>query len=205
MLSLSEVKIRANTVRIGMFVSRLDRPWLETPFPLQGFQVRSPKQVEKLIDCCLHVYVDVNRGEAPDPRFVVHDDLQQPDPRAVAEIERLRETEYEDQTEMREEIGVANETYDLLITPTAIVLPFDNEHLMPPEWDTSRSWLWELPLFCFNFTRQPAITVPCGFSESGLPVGLQIVAPIYEDSRALWAAHAFQTAYSTTDRRPPLD
>jgi aspartyl-tRNA(Asn)/glutamyl-tRNA(Gln) amidotransferase subunit A len=98
-----------------------------------------------------------------------------------------------------------HETYDLLITPTAIVSPYKNEHLMPPEWDTSRSWLWELPVFCFNFTRQPAITVPCGFTESGLPVGLQIVAPIYQDSRALQAAHAFQTAYPTTDRRPPLD
>ena len=41
--------------------------------------------------------------------------------------------------------------------------------------------------------------------SAGLPVGLQIVAPIYQDSRALQAAHAFQTAYPTTDRRPPLD
>jgi aspartyl-tRNA(Asn)/glutamyl-tRNA(Gln) amidotransferase subunit A len=107
--------------------------------------------------------------------------------------------------ELAREMRRFHETYDLLITPTAIVSPYKNEHLMPPEWDTSRSWLWELPVFCFNFTRQPAITVPCGFTESGLPVGLQIVAPIYQDSRALQAAHAFQTAYPTTDRRPPLD
>jgi aspartyl-tRNA(Asn)/glutamyl-tRNA(Gln) amidotransferase subunit A len=107
--------------------------------------------------------------------------------------------------ELAREMRRFHETYDLLITPTAIVLPYENAHLMPPEWDTSRSWLWELPPFCFNLTRQPAITVPCGFSEAGLPIGLQIVAPIYEDSRALRAAHAFQMAYSTTDRRPPLD
>lgn len=98
-----------------------------------------------------------------------------------------------------------HDNYDLLITPTAIVSPFNNEHHMPPEWDTERSWLWELPTFCFNFTRQPAITVPCGFTDSGLPVGLQIVAPIYADTRALQAAHAYQQAFPTTQRRPPLE
>jgi aspartyl-tRNA(Asn)/glutamyl-tRNA(Gln) amidotransferase subunit A len=97
-----------------------------------------------------------------------------------------------------------HERYDVLVTPMAIVTPFHNEHHMPPEWDTERAWLWELPAFCFNFTRQPAVAVPCGFSESGLPVGLQIVAPVYEDARALRAAHAFQSAYPTLDRRPPL-
>ena len=67
------------------------------------------------------------------------------------------------------------------------------------------AWLWELPTFPFNFSRQPAITVPCGFTDSDLPVGLQIVGPIYEDARTLRAARAYQEAYPTTDRRPPLD
>ena len=106
--------------------------------------------------------------------------------------------------ELAREMRRFHQSYDLLVTPTAIVPPFRTGHLTPPDWDTSRSWLWELPVFCFNFTRQPAITVPCGITESGLPVGLQIVAPIYQDSRALQAAHAFQTAYPTTDRRPTL-
>ncbi len=98
-----------------------------------------------------------------------------------------------------------HETYDLLLTPTAIVSPFKNEHHMPPEWDTNRAWLWELPTFCFNLTRQPAISVPCGFTDLNLPVGLQIVAPIYQDSVALRAAYAYQHAYPTTDRRPSLN
>ena len=90
------------------------------------------------------------------------------------------------------------------LTPTSIVAPFETIHSMPPEWDTERAWLWELPTFPFNFSRQPAITVPCGFTDSDLPVGLQIVGPIYEDARTLRAAHAYQEAYPTTDRRPPL-
>ncbi len=113
-MNLSEVKIRTNTVRIGMFVSRLDRPWLETPFSLQGFHVRNPDQLQQLTKFCRHVFVDTSRGEAPDPRFVVHDDHQELDPQAVAEIEELRDTDYEQQTEIREEIGQASQTYDSL-------------------------------------------------------------------------------------------
>ncbi len=98
-----------------------------------------------------------------------------------------------------------HETYDLLLTPTSIVAPFETIHRMPPEWDTKRAWVWELPTFPFNFSRQPALTVPCGFTDSELPVGLQIVGPIYEDARTLRAARAYQEAYPTTDRRPLLD
>ena len=98
-----------------------------------------------------------------------------------------------------------HESYDLLLTPTAIVSPFGIAHAFPPEWDRERSWVWELPTFPFNFSRQPAATVPCGFTAAGLPVGLQIVGPIYDDARTLRAARAYQEAYPTTDRRPPLD
>ena len=100
---------------------------------------------------------------------------------------------------------VFHESYDLLLTPTAIVPPFGVEHAFPPDWDRARAWVWELPTFPFNFSRQPAATVPCGFTDAGLPVGLQIVGPIYEDARTLRAARAYQEAYPTTDRRPPLD
>lgn len=98
-----------------------------------------------------------------------------------------------------------HQRYDLLLTPTAIVTPFENIHHMPPQWDKKRSWVWELATFPFNFTRQPAITVPCGFSSNGLPVGLQIVGRVYEDKAVFQAAHAYQQAYPTTDRRPGLD
>ena len=96
-------------------------------------------------------------------------------------------------------------TYDLLLTPTAIVSPFETQYPMPPEWDRNRSWVWELPTFPFNFTRQPAATVPCGFTKLDLPVGIQIVGPVYADALVLRAAHAYQQAFPTTDRRPPLE
>ncbi|MBL8384025.1 MAG: amidase, partial [Burkholderiales bacterium] len=46
----------------------------------------------------------------------------------------------------------------------------------------------------FNLTQQPALSVNCGFTGSGLPIGLQIVAPAYREDLALAAARAFEAA-----------
>jgi Asp-tRNA(Asn)/Glu-tRNA(Gln) amidotransferase A subunit family amidase len=51
-------------------------------------------------------------------------------------------------------------------------------------------------------TRQPALTVPCGFTEAGLPAGLQIVGPRYGDALVMAAGYAFQKAFSLLDRWP---
>ncbi len=97
-----------------MFVSRLDRPWLETPFPIQGFLIRSPDQLKDVRKHCECVYVDVTRGEAPSPRYIVHDDDWQPDPKAQAEIDGLRQTDYPYQIDLRSEMASATATYDAL-------------------------------------------------------------------------------------------
>ncbi|MFZ5653576.1 MAG: HD-GYP domain-containing protein [Pseudomonadota bacterium] len=51
------VQVPAAKVEIGMFVAELDRPWIETPFLLQGFEVRSRSQIRTLMNYCQHVYV----------------------------------------------------------------------------------------------------------------------------------------------------
>jgi aspartyl-tRNA(Asn)/glutamyl-tRNA(Gln) amidotransferase subunit A len=45
----------------------------------------------------------------------------------------------------------------------------------------------------FNLTQQPAASVPCGFTSSGLPVAVQIVGPAHRDDLVLHAARAFET------------
>jgi hypothetical protein len=47
-MQIEEREVGVPELRIGMFVSRLDRPWTETPFPLQGFVIRNRAQVEGL-------------------------------------------------------------------------------------------------------------------------------------------------------------
>ena len=55
----------------------------------------------------------------------------------------------------------------------------------------------------FNLTLQPALSVPCGFTEAGLPIGLQIVGAMYQDALVLRVARAFEQAVPLSDRHPP--
>jgi len=57
----------------------------------------------------------------------------------------------------------------------------------------------------FDVTGQPAISVPCGFTEAGLPVGLQLVGRRFDEATVLRAAHAFETESGVPRPRPPVD
>jgi aspartyl-tRNA(Asn)/glutamyl-tRNA(Gln) amidotransferase subunit A len=54
----------------------------------------------------------------------------------------------------------------------------------------------------FNFTGQPAVSVPCGFSPAGLPVGLMLVGRRFEDARALQYAQAFESVTPWSGKHP---
>ncbi|UTF61652.1 HD-GYP domain-containing protein [Gilvimarinus sp. DA14] len=64
-MGIKQVKLNVNELTIGMFVSGLDRPWTQTPFPLQGFYIREMDEIRKLKSLCNHVYIDVVKGRAP--------------------------------------------------------------------------------------------------------------------------------------------
>jgi aspartyl-tRNA(Asn)/glutamyl-tRNA(Gln) amidotransferase subunit A len=63
---------------------------------------------------------------------------------------------------------------------------------------------WLSFTFPFNFTGQPAATVPAGFTHDGLPIGLQIVGRRLEDALVLRASAAYAAAAPWQDRRPPI-
>lgn len=64
-MGIKQVKVAVNEITVGMFVSGLDRPWTQTPFPLQGFYVRDLDEIRELKVHCNHVYIDVVKGSAP--------------------------------------------------------------------------------------------------------------------------------------------
>ncbi len=64
-MGVKQIKIGVGDVTIGMFVSGLDRPWTQTPFPLQGFYVRDADEIRQLKSYCRHVYIDVVKGSGP--------------------------------------------------------------------------------------------------------------------------------------------
>lgn len=58
----SKVKLRVNDLKPGMFISDLDRPWLESPFLLQGFLINSYEDIRVVREHCDYVYVDLLRS-----------------------------------------------------------------------------------------------------------------------------------------------
>jgi HD-GYP domain-containing protein (c-di-GMP phosphodiesterase class II) len=61
-MAISQIQISVSDLTLGMYVSRLDRPWKNTPFPLQGFYVRASEDIASLKSYCDHVYIDVIKG-----------------------------------------------------------------------------------------------------------------------------------------------
>ena len=59
---LVEVKLPADSLEIGMHVTRLDRPWIETPFLLQGLTINDPDEIELLRKYCLYVYIEIEKA-----------------------------------------------------------------------------------------------------------------------------------------------
>ena len=92
--------------------------------------------------------------------------------------------------------------YDVLLTPTLPLAAFAAGGEVPPGSGLERWFEWTPFSYPFNLTGQPAATVPCGFTSDGLPAGLHIVGPRHGEARVLRAAHAFQVARPTADRRP---
>jgi aspartyl-tRNA(Asn)/glutamyl-tRNA(Gln) amidotransferase subunit A len=98
------------------------------------------------------------------------------------------------------------ERYDLLLTPTTSVTAFEVGRLNPAGWPQHEwDWFpWASFSYPFNFTGQPAVTVPAGFTPAGLPVGLQIVGRRLAEVTVLQAAAAFERARPWADRRPEV-
>jgi aspartyl-tRNA(Asn)/glutamyl-tRNA(Gln) amidotransferase subunit A len=61
---------------------------------------------------------------------------------------------------------------------------------------------WTPFSYPFNLTQQPAITIPCGLTASGLPIGVQIVGPMFADALVLRAARAYEQVHPVS--RPVL-
>jgi len=96
--------------------------------------------------------------------------------------------------------------YDLLLTPTLTVPPFEHGIQGPTTVDGQEvePFSWLSFTFPFNMTGQPAATVPAGFTDAGLPIGLQIVGRRLDDALVLRAAAAFEAAAPWQDRWPGL-
>ena len=64
-MGIKQIKIDVNELTLGMFVSGLDRPWTQTPFPLQGFYINTLEEIQLLKVHCNHAFIDIAKGPGP--------------------------------------------------------------------------------------------------------------------------------------------
>lgn len=99
-------------------------------------------------------------------------------------------------------MGRFHQTYDVLITPT-LPLPAFAGGQDVPDGSTSPDWTsWTPYTYPFNMTQQPALSVPCGLTSAGLPIGLQIVGTRHADALVLRVGQAYQSATDWHHRTP---
>jgi amidase len=107
---------------------------------------------------------------------------------------------------MCKSINTFLEKYEFLVLPVTQVAPFPVELEYPTEINGKKmnSYLeWMEILYAITLTGLPAISVPCAFTEAGLPVGLQIVGRRNNDWGVLQLAHAFEKAAKVPQPRVP--
>jgi Asp-tRNA(Asn)/Glu-tRNA(Gln) amidotransferase A subunit family amidase len=107
--------------------------------------------------------------------------------------------------ELREKVRRFFESYDLLLTPTLPVLPFGAGVDVPPELPERSIVSWVYYTYPFNLTGNPAASIPCGFAEDGLPVGLQMVTGTNRETDLLRAAATFEAARPWAQITPGLE
>jgi aspartyl-tRNA(Asn)/glutamyl-tRNA(Gln) amidotransferase subunit A len=95
------------------------------------------------------------------------------------------------------------ERFDLLATPAVAVPAFEARPAGHTPMDPIALLGWTPFSYPFNLTQQPACTIPCGLTRDGLPIGLQLVGPMFGDALVLRAARAYETVRPIA--RPPLD
>ncbi len=132
------------------------------------------------------------------------------DPVTLARLDAAAEFSAADYISTHRELLLARKTIanvfedvDLLVTPTTPGLPEPiRDAINPAEASGGEPALRNT--FAFNIYGIPTISVPCGFSRSGLPIGIQISGPRLGEISVLALAHAYEQATEWHNRRPPL-
>jgi len=117
--------------------------------------------------------------------------------------------DYLDATAVRMELGRLmgefHQRYDVLVTPTLPLTAFPVGQDVPDGWPSQEWTSWTPYTYPFNLTQQPALSVPCGLTSAGLPVGLQVVGARHADALVLRVGQAYQSATDWHLRTPTLE
>jgi aspartyl-tRNA(Asn)/glutamyl-tRNA(Gln) amidotransferase subunit A len=104
--------------------------------------------------------------------------------------------------EFRETVRQFFERYDLLATPSTPTPAFDIDRDLPREFEGQNIVSWVGYTYPVNLCGIPAASIPCGFTKSGLPVGLQLISRALHETDIFRAAAAFEAARPWADQKP---
>ncbi len=126
--------------------------------------------------------------------------------RAGREVSAVAYFEARDASDrLQDQVNEVQGNVDLLVLPTmpVVATPLDETtvEVKPDEEGLTALNRMVAP---FNLTGQPALSLPCGFTRAGLPIGLQLVARHFEEGIALRVGHAFQLRTDHHRRRPSV-
>ena len=105
-------------------------------------------------------------------------------------------------TLVKQDFDRAFENFDLIASPTAPTPAFRLGELTDDPLQMYLSDTYTIPA---SLAGLPGISVPCGFSAEGLPIGLQLLGKPFDESSVLRAAYAFEQSSGIHDRVPPLE
>lgn len=113
--SIIREKVFISKLQIGMYICELDRPWLETPYPLQGFFLETESDIQELLKFCNFVYIDVRRSTENELKRI-NDGLQ---PKFSKKDQRhIYRVKYQDSSSMEKELPPAKEQFDAMSVNT---------------------------------------------------------------------------------------
>jgi len=113
-MALKEIKVRVEDLEIGMFVSRLDRPWIETPYLIQGFLLKTREDIDALEKYCEFVYVDVLLSEEPKKQGPNYNGAARTNDEIKQQLIGSVPKKYKDKTNMNDELLSARDTHRVL-------------------------------------------------------------------------------------------
>ncbi len=113
-MPIKEIKVRIADLKTGMYVSKLDRPWLETPYLLQGFLLKSDEEINEISQYCEYVYIDTELSEEVEEKPQQYSQKVKANNKEIEILTNHKPRKYPEKVEFEEEVKTAKESHRLL-------------------------------------------------------------------------------------------
>lgn len=113
-MSIKEIKVRIPDLEPGMYVSQLDRPWVETPYHLQGFLIETRDDIDELFKHCKYVFVDVELSTSSGSQKFSPRTSELSNDEKKESLTNIKPAEYKNETELDDELTSARENHSIL-------------------------------------------------------------------------------------------